>query len=529
MIAVTYSVFLEEPLLATSIDGDPNSAVSYDYIPGSLIRGAVAGYLATQEDDIARTQRDLIFSGAVRFLNAYPTIVLGDQRLRSLPVPASWKVAKLKADQDDIKARDFGLLSREQRSATGATKDLSGFTLGADIQPGRYHPSRQIAVHTLRDRKAGRSTQALGTIYRYDALASGEEFQGVVLTQTIMQAEKIKQILSNAVTCLGGAQGGGYGKVKISAVQTYEDWKEVSVPLFSISAQTNFRLTLLSDTIVKDNFGQSTTDISTALPFPAKLIESYSKTGYVGGFNRKWGLPLPQDQVLKAGSVIVLQALSDISVDQLQNLIEYGIGQRRVEGFGRIAVNWGEKEEFSSHELQRDYSKSSSDGGSDDKNVTLHPESARMAQRMEERLWRYQLDRALVQSVQKLKPVGLIPNSQLSRLRIIARSALSEARAAEAGKKSLDRLVRLFTDEKNGLRPTALKKYNKVRVDGKRLPDWIVDLAQKPQSVWQILTPLPPKLLPPIDSSRAINAEDLALEYTVRLIDEVLAAGMKEK
>ena len=41
MRAIPYRITLQEPLLAKRIAGDPNSGVSYPYVPGSVVRGAV--------------------------------------------------------------------------------------------------------------------------------------------------------------------------------------------------------------------------------------------------------------------------------------------------------------------------------------------------------------------------------------------------------------------------------------------------------------------------------------------------------
>ena len=47
MIALSFELCLKEPLLATALEGDPNSAVSLPFIPGSMLRGALIGrYLA---------------------------------------------------------------------------------------------------------------------------------------------------------------------------------------------------------------------------------------------------------------------------------------------------------------------------------------------------------------------------------------------------------------------------------------------------------------------------------------------------
>ena len=92
MIALTYRLTLQEPVLATALDGEPNSAVSYDYIPGSMIRGLVAAALTRPTVDLAMTERELLFSGEVRYLHAYPA---RQNSLRSLPAPHSWRKNKV--------------------------------------------------------------------------------------------------------------------------------------------------------------------------------------------------------------------------------------------------------------------------------------------------------------------------------------------------------------------------------------------------------------------------------------------------
>ena len=43
MKAITFLLHTKQPLLATSLQGDPNSDVSFSYIPGSMIRGVLIG------------------------------------------------------------------------------------------------------------------------------------------------------------------------------------------------------------------------------------------------------------------------------------------------------------------------------------------------------------------------------------------------------------------------------------------------------------------------------------------------------
>ena len=53
MNALTFQIHLHEPVLVTQVgSGDSNSAVGFDFIPGSVIRGALIGrYLQRRNED----------------------------------------------------------------------------------------------------------------------------------------------------------------------------------------------------------------------------------------------------------------------------------------------------------------------------------------------------------------------------------------------------------------------------------------------------------------------------------------------
>src|SRR4051812_1461056 len=88
MTTIAYRLYLEQPLLATAPQGDQNSAVSYDYIPGSLVRGALIGRYHRQaaSADLAAdpAARRLFFDGTTLFLHAYPLAECGG---RTVPTP----------------------------------------------------------------------------------------------------------------------------------------------------------------------------------------------------------------------------------------------------------------------------------------------------------------------------------------------------------------------------------------------------------------------------------------------------------
>jgi hypothetical protein len=55
-----------------------------------------------------------------------------------------------------------------------------------------------------------------------------------------------------------------------------------------------------------------------------------------GGYNRKWGMPLPQTDCAMAGSVFVFEATRQISKSELQEIEAENIGERTAEGYGRF-------------------------------------------------------------------------------------------------------------------------------------------------------------------------------------------------
>ena len=93
MSALTFRIRLKTPVLATQTEsGEPNSATAFDYIPGSMIRGALIARMGGNVADLPvdPEMRRLFFSGDVHFLNAYPFDADSFSN-RLLPVPLSWR------------------------------------------------------------------------------------------------------------------------------------------------------------------------------------------------------------------------------------------------------------------------------------------------------------------------------------------------------------------------------------------------------------------------------------------------------
>ena len=512
MIALSLQITLEEPLLATALGGDPNSATSYPFIPGSCIRGNLATRYAQQNNltDLAGedTARRLFFTGVIRYLNAYPVDCDGD---RTLPVPLSWMVEK--GSEAPCSVYDWSL-SREG-SDLEQPKTLSEpfCTLrGNTVQ--LHRPLRRFSVHNQRDRQMGRATEHTGALFRYEALAAGQKFATVVLFDDAADVKALRPLLLGEAQMLGGSHGTGYGLVSFRDVgEPSGNWREIDRPVTDIPAGQPFTATLTSDALIRDENGQYTTSPTESTLAQmmgvgsVTILDMFKRPGVIGGFNRKWGLPLPQTPVVRAGSVFVLQAAAPIPAGVVSGMEARGIGERRAEGLGRVVVNWhGEAERLRLVKVEPRPIPQPPE--------TLVEESLAVARQMTKRLFEKQVDGKLTDYINRLdfRTRGITP-SQLNRLRAILRSA----RAGQAMGRPLEWL--------NNLRPTAHRQFESARLGDERLLDWLRERFMNPDSVW---TEIGRSELPQIGSATVDLGEDLAQEVMIRLVDGVLARLAKE-
>ncbi|MBG0747899.1 MAG: CRISPR-associated protein Csx10 [Planktothrix agardhii KL2] len=546
MKVITFLLETQQPILATSFQGDPNSDVSFPYIPGSMIRGALIGrYLKRHPElpedilsdaDINKEAKRLFFDGNTRYLNAY--IFCEKQTKRTLPVPLAWY--KEKGDElptpEEIGSLDIYDLSQyepEQVSLKGLSEK---FCTVNERQVVLYREKRRINIHTARDRTKGRSSptkidpstnqviqEGEGTIFRYEALDVKQTFQGVILCEDD-DAQTIESLLNPADIWLGGSRSAGYGHIKIQILssdkpQELDNWNEIQIkkPEDRLNRK-KLKITLLSDAIFRDCCGQFSAEpclvkqaiedkLQVQLPQATNVFISST---IVGGFNQKWGLPLPQVPALSAGSVFVFDL--QLTTEQIKILEREGIGERCIDGFGRVAVNWlGEYREFSATPPEPVTAKE----------THLEEKYHDLAGQMAENILHQKLEQFLVKTVSEINIQGNITNSQLSRLEIVARQGLTNP-------PSFLSLIELLSS----LTSNAKEQYRNTKVSGNKsleqqLNDWLVkpigntdSWLKNPQELEVSIAGITRKIEP---------NSDLATEYTLRFIMAIAKKAKKEK
>jgi CRISPR-associated protein Csx10 len=584
-----YVLRLLEPVLANSMSGDPNAARTLPFVPGALIRGAAIQAYQKQPQrrafDAAEPEAQrLFFNGKTRYLHAYPVIYDGG---RGLPAPLAWRKRKKLGASETEEAREIFDWAEERLDEQLNAMSEDAFCIVKGQEVYWREPEYQINVHTQRDAIKGKAVEGLGAIYRYEALPVGLRLKGVVLTELKDDADYIKKLLVNHTILLGKSRTAGYGKVILEEIEDLPyGWREVGEESSAYeqnqpesesdydmdeadlqsddAAQESqafggpaeslemFKLTLLSEAIVRDESGQFTLD-----PLPAirrrmnallKELEEdaeiekrqfrlehpeerddqcfiFRKYEIVGGFNRKWRLPLTQASAIPAGSVFFIRAAPPVPRTILRRLEEDGIGERQAEGFGRVAINWPSE---TPHRWIADRADEESDSAAA---IKLTEEEKELGRLMLRRMLLQKLDNLLLEAVHDLKIVGNIPNSQLSRWRAVTRSAMAE----KSPVRRVGRLVEFLAAEEEK-KSNAWEKMRRARVhysEGtKRLTDWVKNVLTDENSPWRWFPELGNRVPESLKLGREVEVKaekEVAVEYRLRLIDGVLARKAKEQ
>ena len=523
MKTLIFTLTAQQPLLMTSFQGDPNSDVSYSYIPGSTIRGALIGRYLRQKDippfdPTDSTVHRLFFDDRnTRYLNGYVSDLSYN---RTLPIPFSWLKEKEDSLSQDKDCSAYDMAASEHKF--GAPKSVGEGFWSEDDGIRIYRPLRRMNIHTQRDRTKGRATKANGQVFRYESLEAGQTFSCAIACHDD-DASTLQGLLKQSSTLwIGGSRSAGYGKTTISNPKIEDNWQEASGHRAPSSTLT---VTLLSHTLLRDKMGQPVADaaavgraIAQRLPMVTLPTHTPDKTFLkrepVGGFNRKWGLPLPQRVAIAQGSVVAFEnvALSD---EQRRQLESTGIGERCVEGFGRIAINYG----TSAKELKVRLANPARE-----ETVSVNATSTTIAEDIAKNILRQRLEQVLIQATSRNKlQRNHLSNSQLSRLELAARQGLQSH--------SFEPVERLL--EKKNLTKTALRQFERSRLNNKpfydQLQTWIGEKSLDWLNPYNGSSELTVTISDGISCSPADDAgKKIATDYTLRLIMAVAKQAKKE-
>ncbi len=555
-----YKLTLRSPAVVSTLSGDPNSASTQPFIPGGVIRGALAARLLASgvSGDSAEFRR-LILSGEVRYLHAYPELA-GD---RALPTPTAWKSEK----KDPRSAVDLAAFSgaidadrdHDDFAATWPVDSLSAVArpfMAATLSAGSRSltaPRVDSRVHQQRDRVKGRpwkdrNEQPHGTLFAYEYVEADQVFRGVIQFGPAAAADigRIKGLLGSGRLLVGRSRRAGYGgeaEIEFTG-QASREYENVSGSVSSdIPAGALFRAMLTSAYVGRHPVTGQVDPVALEqellrrLGGAAKIERRRWAFETVGAFNQKWRLAVPQAQAVAAGAVFVLKAIGGIPAATLRKVEDDGLGERRAEGFGRVL--------FMEH----------SEGGGPYRLRPVEDEASRERQgtsgsgavsqkargQIELLEWRIVLGAARAE-LDRVAAIDLAARAEgkrpasslLGRLRTLFRGAIEE-QAAQAALANL-RTWCSDDDNPNVLKRNAREKLDRCRIAGIDLRQWLRRLAASAhgEAGWEALvqasdnqatlTGLAAKShLTTLEAAQAVLHSHSAL-LRVHLIDSVLGA-----
>lgn len=382
----------------------PGGSVSeaMDYIPGTVIRGAIAGQILQQAQGQQPEPGDsfhalFLDESCTIFRNAYPAVaklgedeyIVSDGDVCLLPATAlssktdsgfrPKKAGVFDALIDSFCAREHGLFYEPNSMEGDRVEPFSGFYSRTKGRYVSHSISKRLLTRVGINRR--RTTAQDEVLYSIEVM---NESQGknhpqptVYSGSILIEDDELAADLHQFIGChrdhfrLGGSTSRGLGKVKlctrleevsrpiddvknrIAAFNTCLDerwklWNAFGPRPSPVADKLFFALALQSDAILTENW-QRTMVISEDMLCQftnlardeIELHMAYSSYDYRSGWNAAWGLPKDVELITKMGSVFLF-SVSKNQAEQWQTKLAalglQGIGDRTAEGFGQIKI-----------------------------------------------------------------------------------------------------------------------------------------------------------------------------------------------
>lgn len=360
-----------------------------DYIPGSVIRGAIAQQLlqqtGTQNQDLSENGGDFkslfLDDSCAIFHHAYPS---SENQISSV-LPATAVSSKT---NPGFKSKANGVFDTliDRFCAEyyqhpydpncpkdgGRVEPFSGFYTVENNHYQTHSVAKRLLTRTGINRR--RNVAEEDILYSLEVLneTTAENqpsiYQGRIIITDDSLAEALASYINNysQLFAIGSGRSRGLGKVTINAKVTemvsevssrlrtfnqtlktrWEKWGNLFANTSETLKRTYFTLDLQADTILKHQW-QSTTLLTPAMlqeetgitDDTLELHTAYTSYDYRSGWNSAWGLMKDQVLVTNRGGVYLFStAKPELWEEALIHLEATGIGERTCEGFGEVQI-----------------------------------------------------------------------------------------------------------------------------------------------------------------------------------------------
>lgn len=381
----------------------PGGSVSEaeNYIPGSVIRGAIAGQIIqkanSRNENLAQNNDDFqalfLSETPAIFQNAYPatieickqTIVQSEIRVLPTTTLSSKTQAGFKSKKnngvfdtliDRFCAEGYGHLYNPNCPTDGKQVDNVSSISFYSQHNGMYYShavNKRLLTRVGINRR--RSTAEEQVLYSIEVLNESQDNKQkpVIYSGSILVTDALADSLSQFINTLnedfrlGGSTSRGLGRVKVNAKtvdiksqvaaqfkqfndklrQRWINWRIFGNPQNELPTNcTYFTLDLQSDAILTEQW-RRTTVISkkmlcqfTGITDPSLTLHvAYSGYDYRSGWNAAWGMMKDVELITNKGAVYLFSTTQpDPWIAALEKLELQGVGERTSEGFGQVQI-----------------------------------------------------------------------------------------------------------------------------------------------------------------------------------------------
>ena len=321
MRSIEYSLKLKSPVILTYSSSDENTVQSRDYIPGYVILGALASHYLrnNKHDELFNT---LFLSNQVNYMDA--TIAKKTSQ-RSFKAPM--------AIQKEKSSEKYHFMPLTESSLN--TSPIASYLLKTENGYEKLTPEKGIHFHintTIKEKEEE------GGIFHYEYLKSGQYFKGHIKCEDHLYHELTTFLNTLQTLSIGRSKNTEYGKVTFS-------YREQIPQTISMNRQT-ITFFFKSPVILRNENGfyepsLKQLDKELNLDTPHEITHQFIRTMEIENYRRIWGMKTPNVKAMQPGSTFTLRFLenpSESTLKTIQNHLEQGMGCRKNEGFGEIAI-----------------------------------------------------------------------------------------------------------------------------------------------------------------------------------------------
>lgn len=322
---------------------------TYRYVPGSVLRGALAAAWIREHGkprdtcDTLREQFHYLFEGPVRYGPLFdPASVVVPLSVLRCKYRPKRRCRYFFHDEAVAPASGDGETASRRRCdvCQGATEPARG-----EVE---FLPSDDDGPHVINVTRTALDNEraAQGALFTRRALSAGRRGAERTLTGRIIapDADRASWLLHEHFLQVGGRRSTGG-----AAVYTASADRDATASLPDPAAAMVDDLLLVrltSPALLVDAAGRPARHpdaqvLSRVLGFPdgsVSVVDSWVRREQIGGWHALTNLPKPTELAVTAGSVFRLRLPATPTAEQLRHLVNHGLGVRRTEGFGWIEL-----------------------------------------------------------------------------------------------------------------------------------------------------------------------------------------------